>query len=234
LQSAGKLGGNETLPSPKKEGTPSSAKRVRMSTNTPGGPFLSNQSPAAEMRPPQAETVDIHGHFMQTKLSDYEMYGGSGNQSTKQLSIENDIHYGNLQKEGGTKKVTMSENLDLYVESIPSKKLSRSANSKPETEDTVRRSSPLLGLPLSIESSATSGTRVKIEREHNSEGTLHTRISPDLASVLKRAAGIEDMELGSAENSTIHGECLYFCTKSLFMKNNRLIKLTRCTMSFSA
>jgi hypothetical protein len=59
---------------------------------------------------------------------------------------------------------------------------------------------------------------VKIEREHNSEGTLHTRISPDLASVLKRAAGIEDMELGNAENSTIHGECLYFCTESLFLE----------------
>jgi len=216
LQSAGKVGGNETVPSSKKEGSASSAKRVKMSASAPAGPFLSNQSPTAEMKPPQAETVDIHGHFMQTKLSEYDMYGGSGNQTTKQLTIENDVHYGNLQKEGGTKKVTMSENLDLYVESIPSKKSARSANSKAETESTVRRSSPILGLPLSIDSSATSGTRVKVE--HNSEGTLHTGISPDLASVLKRAAGIEDMELGNAENSTIHGECFYFCTESLFLE----------------
>lgn len=215
MQSAGKLGGNETVPLSKKEGTTASAKRVRMSTSASAGPFLSNQSPTAEMKLPQAETVDIHGHFMQTKLSDYEMYGGSGNQTTKQLSNENDIHYGNLQKEGGTKKVTMSENLDLYVESIPSKKSGRGASSKLETEDTVRRSPPILGLPLSIDTSANSGTRVKTEREPNSEGTLHSRISADLASVLKRAAGIEDMELGSAENSTIHGECLCFCTESV-------------------
>jgi hypothetical protein len=78
----------------------------------------------------------------------------------------------------------------------------------------VCQSSSALGLPLSIDNSASTGTKVKIEREqHNSEGTGHARISPDLASVLKRAAGIEDMELGNAENSAVHGECLYvyFC-----------------------
>jgi hypothetical protein len=180
-----------------------------MSTHAPIGPLTSNQSPAAETKPPQAETVDVHGHFMKTKLAEYEMYGGNGSQTTRQLSIESDLHYGNVQKEGGTKTVAMSESLDLYVENIPSKKSARSANSKVETEDTMHRSSPILGLPMSIDISAASGTRVKIEQEHNSEGAGNTRISPDFASVLKRAAGIEDMELGNAENSAVHGECLY-------------------------
>lgn len=188
--------------------TTSSAKRVKVSTNPAIGPVLSNQSPAAEMKPPQAETVDIHGHFMKAKLTEYEMYGGSGSQITKQLSNESDLHYGNLQKEGGTKKLAMSDSLDLYVENIPSKKSVRGANSKMETEDTVCPSS-ILGLPLSIDNSATTGTKVKIERDqHNSEGPGHARISPDLASVLKRAAGIEDMELGSSDNSAVHGEWL--------------------------
>jgi hypothetical protein len=63
---------------------------------------------------------------------------------------------------------------------------------------------------LRIDNSASTGTKVKIERElHNSEGTGHARISPDLASVLKRAAGIEDMELGNSENSAVQGDCLY-------------------------
>lgn len=160
------------------------------------------------MKPPQAETVDIHGHFMKAKLTEYEMYGGSGSQITKQLSNESDLHYGNVQKEGGTKKLAMSDSLDLYVENIPSKKSVRGANSKMETEDTMCQSSSILGLPLSIDNSATTGTKVKIEREqHNSEGPGHARISPDLASVLKRAAGIEDMELGSSDNSAVHGEC---------------------------
>jgi hypothetical protein len=179
-----------------------------MLAHAPAGPLLSNQSPAAEMKLPQADTVDIHGHFMKTKLAEYEMYGGNGSRTVKQLSIENDLHYGNVQKEGGTKAVAMPENLDFYVEGIPSKKSARGANSKMETEDTLRQSSPILGLPTSIDSSATGGTRVKIEREHSSEGAGNSRISPDLAAVLKRAAGIEDMELGSAENSAVHGECL--------------------------
>ncbi|PNF17234.1 hypothetical protein B7P43_G05229 [Cryptotermes secundus] len=205
--SAGKLSGNETAPSSKKEATTSSAKRVKISTNPAIGPVLSNQSPAAEMKPPQAETVDIHGHFMKAKLTEYEMYGGSGSQITKQLSNESDLHYGNLQKEGGTKKLVMSDSLDLYVENIPSKKSVRGANSKMETEDTVCQSPSILGLPLSIDNSATTGTKVKIEREpHNNEGSGHARISPDLASVLKRAAGIEDMELGSSDNSAVHAQ----------------------------
>lgn len=213
FQSAGKLSGNETVPTSKKDPHTSSAKRVKVSANVAIGPLLSNQSPA-EMKPPQAETVDIHGHFMRAKITEYEMYGGSGSQITKQLSNENDVHYGNVQKEGGAKKMAMSDGLDLYVENIPSKKSVHGANSKMETDDTVCQSSSALGLPLSIDNSASTGTKVKIEREqHNSEGTGHARISPDLASVLKRAAGIEDMELGNAENSAVHGECLYvyFC-----------------------
>ncbi|KDR20412.1 Protein bric-a-brac 2, partial [Zootermopsis nevadensis] len=81
-------------------------------------------------------------------------------------------------------------------------------------KDSLHQSSPILGLPSSIENSASGGTRVKIEREHNSEGTGNSRISPDLAAVLKRAAGIEDMELGSAENSAVHGNqemCIMTC-----------------------
>jgi hypothetical protein len=186
-----------------------------MSTHTPAGPLLSNQSPAAEMKLPQAETVDIHGHFMKTKLAEYEMYGGNGSRSVKQLSIENDLQYGNLQKEGGTKTVAMPENLDLYVEGVPAKKSARGSNSKMETEDSLRQSSPMLGLHTSMDSSATGGTRVKIEREHNSEGAGSTRISPDLAAALKRAAGIEDMELGSAENSAVHGERLIYKQSAL-------------------
>jgi hypothetical protein len=212
FQSAGRLSGNETVPPSKKEVNTSSAKRAKVSANVAIGPMLSNQSPAAEMKPPQAETVDIHGHFMKAKLPEYEMYGGNGSQ------ITNDIHYDNPQKEGGTKKMAMTDGLDLYVENIPSKKSVRGANSKMETEDTMCQSSSILGLPLSIDNSASTGTKVKIEREqHNSEGTGHARVSPDLASVLKRAAGIEDMELGNSENSAVQGECLYLCYGFVFI-----------------
>lgn len=190
-----------------------------MSAHAPAGTLLSNQSPAVEMKLPQAETVDVHGHFMKTKLTEYEMYGGNGSRTVKQLSVENDLHYGAVQKEGGMKTVAMPENLDLYVEGIPAKKSARGVSSKMETEDSLHQSSPILGLPSSIENSASGGTRVKIEREHNSEGTGNSRISPDLAAVLKRAAGIEDMELGSAENSAVHGKWLY---KQCFLVNKSI------------
>lgn len=184
------------------------AKRTKMSTHTPAGSLL-NQSPAGEMKLPQAETVDLHGHFMKAKLAEYEMYGGNGSRTVKQLNIENDLHYGNVQKEGGIKTVAVPESLDLYAEGIPAKKSVRGANSKMETEDPLCQSSPNLGLHTSVvDSSATGGARVKIEPEHNSEGAGNTRISPDLAAVLKRATGIEDMELGGVENSVVHGECV--------------------------
>ena len=122
------------------------------------------------------------------------------------MGIENDLHYGSLQKESTPKSVAMTESLDMYVEGVSSKKSSRGSNSKIECEEGVRRSSPIMALPAGIDSIPTGGARVKIEREHNNEGTGNTRISPDLTAVLKRAAGIEDMELGSVDNSAVQGE----------------------------
>ncbi|XP_069671622.1 protein tramtrack, beta isoform-like isoform X2 [Periplaneta americana] len=202
--SAGKLGNNETAPSPKKE-TMSSAKRAKMSTHASVGPLLANQSPAADAKLPQTETVDIHGHFLKGKVSEYEIYGGTASRTTKQLNIENDLHYGNLQKESCPKTMAMSDSMDLYVENIPSKKSARGTVTKTEPEEGMRRSSPIMGLSTNIDNSTVGGNRVKIERDHN-EGTGNTRISPDLAAVLKRATGIEDMELGSVENSAVQAQ----------------------------
>ncbi|XP_069671630.1 protein tramtrack, beta isoform-like isoform X3 [Periplaneta americana] len=207
--SAGKLGNNETAPSPKKE-TMSSAKRAKMSTHASVGPLLANQSPAADAKLPQTETVDIHGHFLKGKVSEYEIYGGTASRTTKQLNIENDLHYGNLQKESCPKTMAMSDSMDLYVENIPSKKSARGTVTKTEPEEGMRRSSPIMGLSTNIDNSTVGGNRVKIERDHN-EGTGNTRISPDLAAVLKRATGIEDMELGSVENSAVQGLSLTGC-----------------------
>lgn len=204
--SAGKLGNNEAAPSPKKEPM-SSAKRAKMSTHASVGPLLTNQSPAADAQLPQTETVDIHGHFLKGKVSEYELYGGTASRITKQLNIENGLHYGNMQKESGTKTMAMSDSMDLYIENIPSKKSARGTVTKTEPEDGMRRSSPIMGLSTNIDnSSTTGGNRVKIERDHSSEGTGNARISPDLAAVLKRATGIEDMELGNVENSAAQAQ----------------------------
>ena len=166
--------------------------------------MLTSQPLPAADKLPQTETVDMHGHFMKGKISDYELYTNRG---TKQMGIENDIHYGNLQKESTPKGIAMSESLEMYVEGVAPKKSSRGNNSKIESEEGICRSSPIIPLPATID----SGMRVKIEREHVSDGSGNTRISPDLAAVLKRTGGIEDMEVGSAENSVAQGKSAFIC-----------------------
>ncbi|KAJ9578242.1 hypothetical protein L9F63_005541, partial [Diploptera punctata] len=194
--SAGKSS-NETIATQRKETTNIPAKRAKLSVGT----SLTNQpSPAADTKLPQTDTVDMHGQFIKGKVTDYELYS---NRATKQLGIENDLQYGNLHKDGTVKTVAMTENLDMYVEGVSSKKSFRGNNNKIESEEGIRRSSPIIALPAGIES---SGARVKIEREYNNDGMGNTRISPDLTAVLKRAAGIDDTEMGSVENSSVQAQ----------------------------
>ncbi|PSN34491.1 hypothetical protein C0J52_15807 [Blattella germanica] len=189
VNGSGGKSSNETVPTQKKEATTTAAKRAKLSTHASVGALLTNQPPpASDAKLPQTETVDMHGHYLKGKVSEYEVYA---NRTTKQMNIENDLHYGNIQKENGPKTLPMSESLDLYVESIPPKKSTRGNNHKAESEDGMRRTSPILALSAAMDSTPTSGTRVKIERENNSDGSGNTRISPDLSAVLKRAAAAQ-------------------------------------------